>query len=210
MLKKTGQITLCLLAASTSIFAGDMGSATPPTSNVPEKGLYIGLGGSYNSIQTDQSLNINGSSNNVYLNGDLIATGSTTGSPTRYRNTQSTFAPEAQLAYFNHLTNSEQLWGIKFLYRYLGNASSSQNVNIPEVGVFNSPGFPGSSFLGNITINADEVSVNHQLALTPFIGHSFKNSFLYLGAGPSLFNVQSNRYGISGTATIESIPVGFA
>jgi hypothetical protein len=206
MFKKTRQITLCLLTASTSIFAGEMGSA----SNVPEKGLYIGLGGSYNSIQVDQSLNINGSSNNVYFNGDLIATGRTTGSPTRYRNTQSTFAPEAQLAYFSHFTNSEQLWGIKFLYQYLRNTSSNPNVNIPEVGVYNSPNLPSSSFLGNIAINAAEVSVNHELTLMPFIGHSFKNSFVYLGAGPSVFNIHSNRYGISGSANIEGISVGFA
>ena len=42
-----------LLNISSSVFAGSMG----PAVTAPETGLFVGLGGSYNSVKLDQSLN---------------------------------------------------------------------------------------------------------------------------------------------------------
>lgn len=210
MIKKAGSsVALCLALVSTSTFAGDMGSTSLQTSNIPNKGIFIGLGGSYNSVIGDRTINISGASE-ITQGTDIIATGSTRGPDVRFNNTQSTFAPEAQVGYFNHFTNREQLWGMKFIYRYLGLSSENQNVTIPQVGTFSSLSPGNNSFTGDISISSSELNVNHELVFIPFIGQSFRNGFVYLGVGPSLFRTQINNYGMSGSAIIEGFPIGFA
>jgi hypothetical protein len=44
--------------------------------------------------------------------------------------------------------------------------------------------------------------INHEMALMPFIGRSFGNSHLYLGAGPALFGTQSKIIDATGFAEI--------
>lgn len=210
MIKRTARsIALCLGFFSTLTFAGDMGSASLQSSNIPTKGIFIGLGGSYNSVLGDRKINLSGVSS-VVEGTELIATGSVRGENVRFRNTQSTFAPEAQVGYFNYFANCEQLWGVKFIYRYLGISSVNQNVNVPQVGTFISSSTESNSFTGNIAISSSELNVKHQLVLMPFIGQSFNNGFAYFGVGPSLYRTQINNYGISGSATLEGFPIGFA
>ncbi len=205
VVKTISSMTLCCAALSGVAYAGDMGS----TSTIPDKGFYAGLGGSYHSVTTDRTFDISGTSSVLDDTGVLIATGSTSGPDVRIQNAQSAFSPQVQAGYYQHFANSQQLWGMKFAYQYL-KSSANREVNIPQIGIFDSSFTSNNSFTGNIAISSSELNVNHELVLMPYIGHSFTNSFVYLGAGPSLFGTQINHYGMSGTATIEGFPVGFA
>ncbi len=207
-MKKTScNIALSLLAFSTATVAGSMGATSTETFNT---GLFIGLGGSYNSVKYDQKLHTSGIANIIPdAPLDPSAVGSARGTAAPFHNTQSTFAPEVQAGYVQHFNNSEQLWGVKFSYQYLGLTSSNQYVNIPLSGGFTDSDGVAYPFSGSVNHNASQLNVEHEWALIPFIGHSFTNSFLYLGVGPSLFKTQTNYYGTTGTAIIfDAFPVG--
>jgi len=47
------------------------------------------------------------------------------------------------------------------------------------------------SFTGNVVIGSYRTKLNHEFAFMPFIGHSFKRSYVYMGAGPALFGTQT-------------------
>ena len=159
-------------------------------SNVPDSGAFGGLGGSYNSVKLEQDLYASGISN-VYSSSILVADGTAGGPATPYVNSQSTFAPEAQVGYFKHFTNSNLLWGVKFFDEYLNSTTTDQAVNIPQDGAFTTTGSGGSNtFTGHVIISSIQTTVTHELALMPFIGRSFNDTFVYFGAGPTLSQVQ--------------------
>jgi hypothetical protein len=184
-------------------FAGDPKHGSWPASDVPKAALFGGLGGSANSVNfADQNIFAQGVSN-VFQNGVLVAFGSAGGPADPYSSTQSTFAPVAQLGYFQHLADSNWLWGVKFSYSYLAATSTNQSVVVPQVGSFTSSN--SSTFTGNVVVRSYQTSVSHQMTLVPYIGHSFERSFVYLGAGPSLSQTQSNLNGVIGFADLNGI-----
>jgi hypothetical protein len=88
--------------------------ASSPVSNVPRAGLFIGLGGRYNSVNfSDHNVFAQGVSN-VYQNGVLVAFGSAGGPADPYFDTHFTISPAAQVGYFQHFADSRWLWGAKF------------------------------------------------------------------------------------------------
>lgn len=170
-----------------------MAATTPPTTetNTPQTGLFIGLGGSYNSVGVEQDLSGTGITN-VYSGSTLVAYGEAVGPMPTYTDTQSTFAPEAQFGYFRHFKNSEWLWGAKFFYQYLNTTSSDNDIDAPQFGNYTTTGAAptNTTFTGNAFAESSELMTNDEMALMPFIGKSFKNSYIYLGVGPSLFNTE--------------------
>ncbi len=183
-------------AQSSNPFAA--GGLSP--SIVPRTAFFLGLGGSYNSVNFgNQNVYAQGVSN-IYLNGALVAVGSAGGPADPYINTQSTFAPGVQAGYFRHFTDSNWLWGAKFSYSYLRATSINQNVVIPQVGSFTSAN--SDTFTGNVVVRSYQTSINQQMTFTPLIGHSFEKSFVYFGVGPSLSQTQSSLNGVIGFADI--------
>lgn len=172
-------------------------------SGLPQAGFFLGLGGSYNSIKLNQNLYASGISN-VYADGSLTSAGQAGGPANPYANTQSTFAPLAQLGYFRNFGNSDWLWGAKFSYQYLGTTDTDSNVIVPQAGTFTNVS-SSNTFTGHVTIGSSQTSVNNELNFIPFIGHSFANSFVYLGVGPTVFGTQSKINSATGYADINGV-----
>lgn len=191
-----------LLNISSSVFAGSMG----PAVTAPETGLFVGLGGSYNSVKLDQSLNPLIGTTNVYDSGTLLAFGSAGGPAVPFHNTQTTFAPEAQVGYSRYFeNNNEKLWGIKLQYRYLGITSTDSDLVAPQTGVLTTTtAIPiNIAFTGRATIQSAQVQIEHELDLIPFIGAAFSSKGqAYIGMGPSAFSTKTSLYNVSGFADI--------
>jgi hypothetical protein len=170
--------------------------------------LFIGLGGSYNSIKLDQDLYAAGVSN-VYSGATLVAFGQAGGPANPFHDNQSTFAPEAQAGYFSNFANSSWLWGVKFRYKYLGITSTDRLVDSPQTGSFTNTGAApaNTSFSGNVIIQSSQSTINHELAFLAFLGHSFGSANVYLGAGPALFGTKSDVYHAIGYADINGTHV---
>lgn len=195
MIKKiAAYAALCLLTFINISFA-----------TVPNSGIFVGLGGSYNSVKLDQNLFASGVSN-VYSGSTLVAYGQAGGPANPFHNTQTTFAPEAQVGYFRHFTDSNWLWGAKFFYEYLGITTTHNNILAPQVGSFTNtnvaPAASNTSFTGNVVIQSSQTNVTNELALMPFVGHSITHGFVYFGAGPVVFDTQSDLYQATGYADI--------
>lgn len=186
MLKKSVVCAaLCLLTFSTSAAAADL-RLPPPAPSAPRGFFFIGLGGSYNSIKSDQELYSAGVSN-VFSGGTLVAFGQAGGPADPFSDTKSTFAPEAQAGFFSPLGNSTWLWGAKFRYKYLGITSTNSLVDAPQTGSFTNTGAApaNTSFTGNVIIQQSQMRVDHELVFLGFLGQSFGNTSVYLGAGPA-------------------------
>lgn len=171
----------------------------------PQSGFFAGLGGSYDSINMEQKLYASGVSN-VYdgsIAGPLVAYGEAGGPASPFSNTQSTMAPDIQFGYFKHFINSSWLWGATFSYKYLGTTATNDAVDVPQYGSFvNVSGDPSTSFTGNVVVGSSQMTVNHEFTFIPFIGHDFQSGYFYFGAGPAVFETQSNLNGVTGYADI--------
>ncbi len=206
-MKKLGVCTaLCLLIFPNLAFAADLGLPAAP--DMANGGFFFGLGGSAGSVAFDQHLYAAGVSN-VYSGATLVAYGEAGGPADPFHDNQFTLAPQAQVGYLSHFSGSNWLWGVKFLYQYFGTTATDQNVVSPQSGSFTNTGSApaDTSFTGNVVIRSSQTSIDHELALMPFIGHSFMNGFAYLGAGPVLFGTQSKLYGATGYADINGTHV---
>ena len=191
------------LLGGTACFAGGMGATE---SDVMRDGLFLGLGVDYNSINITQKSWGEGISNiqtSTGGNSNGIAQG--TGAP--FHNTNNTFSPEIQAGYFKHFTGSQNLYGVKFSYQYLGETATNSNLYIPQLGVMTSSTGATSPLFGYVNADSVQVTANHELTLLAFIGRSFENKYVYLGAGPSLFNLKSKNYYSIGYADYEGATV---
>ncbi len=188
------------LAVAGGVSAGaaqDLGAA----SLVPDAAFFFGLGGSANTTEfSDQNLYAQGVAD-IYQSGLLVASGSAGGSMQPSFETAFTFAPAAQLGYFRHFTDSAWLWGAKLSYSYQNAGSTEDNLIVPQAGSFT--GTSPSTFTGNVVLRSYETRITHQLAFTPFVGRSFERSFVYLGGGPTLSQLDANLNGMLGFAAID-------
>jgi opacity protein-like surface antigen len=145
--------------------------------SVPGAGLAIVASG-------EQSV-FNKGISNFFDNGVLLGTGTADGPPvTPTLQAKADFVPLLQLGYFRHFSDSDWLWGVKLAYSYLGTTLDQSNLVIPQVGTATVPNVP--SFEGFSVTKSYEVFIDHEFSLVPFVGRSFNNSFVYVGAGPSL------------------------
>ncbi|MGQ3892091.1 outer membrane protein [Legionella sp. CNM-4043-24] len=183
--------------------AGSMGAVEP---DLMHDGFFLGLGGNYNSIELTQKSWGQGISNiqtSTGSNSNGIAQG--TGAP--FHNTDNTFAPEVQLGYFKHFAGTDNLFGIKFSYQYLGATATNSDLYIPQTGTMVSSTGATSSLYGYVIADSVQATTSHEMSLLAFIGRSFGNKFVYLGAGPSLFNLRSKNYYSIGYADYEGVTV---
>ncbi|MCD6046792.1 MAG: hypothetical protein K0S08_439 [Gammaproteobacteria bacterium] len=199
--KSTICIALCLTTFPLFTFAESAESSAD--SNLLKSGFFVGLGGGYNSVNFDQTLDLTGTSN-VYSGPTLVSYGEATGPADPFNTTQNTFAPNVQLGYYKFLTNSNTLWGVKFIYQHLDATVTDPNLVVPQFGTLTN--VSGSdTFTGHATIGSTQTSINHELALMPLIGHGFKNSYIYFGAGPALFETKTNIYDVTGYADVNGV-----
>jgi opacity protein-like surface antigen len=61
-------------------------------------------------------------------------------------------------------------------------------------------------FTGNVPIGSFQTNVTHQMAWLAFFGRSFDAFTVYLGAGPSLSQIQTRYTNIAGFALIGGVP----
>lgn len=144
--------------------------------HVPQAGFFLGLGGSYNSTFLNRYFNGTGVSN-IYLTGALVGTGIAGGPATPFHDLFSTFAPVAQTGYFQHFHHSNNLLGIKFLYKYLGSTSTENNIVSPQVGSFTTIGGGGETFTGHFVMGSAQTTIDHELALLLYLGRSFYKTY---------------------------------
>ncbi|WP_242602399.1 hypothetical protein [Legionella rowbothamii] len=163
---------------SSLAFAGTLGEISSVADN--QTGLFMGLGGSYNSVRLNSNL-----LGTLNVTGGLPPLGIFAGRRASFHNRAQDFSLEAQAGYFKHFPASEWLWGLEFLYQYT-------NLKI------RAPGFvraidvtdPAVSTTDTLSFGAIDAKVNDTLMLPAFLGRSYKNSFIYVGVGPALFNTQ--------------------
>lgn len=190
---------LGLLTLGTIVYANGAYQYRP---NFSRGGVFAGLGGSYNSVKVDRSLTGTATTNVYTALGVLAATGSAGGPTNPYHETQSTFAPLFQLGYVDHLCNSCWLWGVKSTYRYLGLTSTENGLDSFQTGSFTIVGGTTDNFTGHFVISSAQTSINHEIALIPFFGHAYKDSYAYFGFGPVVYGTKYNIYGATGYADI--------
>jgi opacity protein-like surface antigen len=193
-----------LLAFSTSTFAADL--RLPPPAYVPPAGFFIGLGGSYNSVKFDQDIYALGLSN-VFNGATLVANGIAQGPGDPFHSLQSTFAPEAQAGYFRYFNDSGWLWGAKLKYKYLGTTATQQGLIVGQTGSSTPTGGGAPTPLtGNVLIQSTQTSIEHELSALAFLGHSYTNGMVYLGAGPALFKTKSTINRAVGFGDVNGVP----
>lgn len=187
---------LCTLVLSSAAFAGEMGEAS-----APEKHYFFGLGGAYNGANLDRQTIYGKGVNSAYLNGVLQSQGSAAGNSSPFYQNESVFSPHAQLGYMQNFKNGSDFWGAKFSYDYLDAHFSNNPMTIPQAGSNNNVQTQTITyFTGNYLVESVQTSINHELLLVGFIGHSFKSCNVYLGAGPALFGMDSRINNIVGHA----------
>jgi hypothetical protein len=193
---------LCLLAFPTTTFAGDTGWASGPTA--PNTSFFAGLGGSYNSVNFGSQSVYTVGTTNTYSGGVLVDSGMAAGPASIFVPSQTTFAPIAQVGYFQHFIGSDWLWGGKFSYSYLGTTGATQNIIIPQTGAFTAGGVV-TPFSGNAIFGSYQTTLNQDMSFMVFGGRSFERGFFYFGAGPTLSEIQTKINGVTGFADINAM-----
>ena len=201
MLKLPAFVVPMLTAAG--MCTGIGAAAAQTASNLPDSGFFVGLGGSYNSVNFGtQDVYAVGTSD-VYQNGAKVSSGSAAGPANLYTNNQSGFAPTVQLGYFQHFADTPWLWGAKFTFSYVGQTTTLDHVLLPQAGSFTyTESHETVPFTGNALVGSYQSSINEQLSLVPLFGHDFPSGFAYFGAGPSLSNVDTKLNSLVGFADI--------
>ena len=184
------RVALLLVAAVCPTAVGAQ-APSPETTSVPKSGFYVGIGGSANFADFGtQSLYNKGISDVFNGAGVQTSSGTADGPPIKPSfGTTAGFAPVFQLGYFRRFGDSNFLWGAKFLYNYLGNSSTQQNLIIPQYGSSSAGG--SSTFGGQSVTGGYTVGVYHQTSFTPFVGYALDRSFFYAGAGRMILPLSS-------------------
>jgi outer membrane immunogenic protein len=216
-------IILSATALSTVLLSGSVGAADlssikgsdAATSLVPKSGLSLGLGGNLNlATFGQQNFYWAGTSTDYFTNdGKAYGHGYAAWNTKVNLTPQFRVAPIGQINYFNHFGDSEWIWGGKFAYTYLNSRASVSNVGIPQFGAYflqdefrNRTVKYTSSFFGTGDLQSYQTSINNQFVLTPYLGRSFSNGFVYAGAGPSFSQVQTNLNNLTGYRNTNGTP----
>ncbi|MGI9230778.1 MAG: outer membrane protein, partial [Methylocystis sp.] len=219
LLSATALSTVLLSGSVSAADLSSIKSSDAVSSLVPKSGLSLGIGGNLNLATFGQQ--------NFYWAGTttdyFVSDGKTWGHGFAAYNTkvnltpQLRVAPLGQINYFNHFGDSDWMWGGKFVYTYLNSRASVSNVGIPQFGAYflqddiTDTRIPRtlrytSSFFGTGDLQSYQTSINHQMTLTPYLGRSFSNGFLYAGAGPSFSQIQTNLNNLTGYRNVNGTP----
>lgn len=180
---------------------GEYFSETECCSKVPRCMMFVGGGAGLAIVGSPEQSVYNLGISQIYESGQLVANGVADGPPvTPTLEAEVDCVPFAQVGYFQHFCDSNWLWGVKQSYSYIGANMSVNNLNIPQYGTSSNPNI--ATFEGYSVTRSYEVFTDHQFVLTPFLGRSFCNGFIYGGAGPSLNHVGASLNDVVGFATI--------
>ena len=182
-------------------------SAAAQSSSVPRTAFYAAIGGGYASARFGTQNVFAIGISDVYLNsnGALIASGIAEGPASIPMPNKSTFAPSANVGYFQHFAGSDWLWGARLFYTYVGANSTVDNIRLPQVGQFTEAGTT-YFFVGHAVAQSYETSIDHQIALMPFIGRSFEKGLLYIGGGATYSRTRTSIKGLVGFADVLNMP----
>ncbi|KTD56480.1 outer membrane protein [Legionella shakespearei] len=171
-----------ILGLSALAHAGEGGTVSSLAMN--PGGYYFGLGGSYNQARVKSS-----TWSVLDAASGMPPTGVFSGAGNDNYGSASVVSPQIQAGYFQNFSGSNWLWGIELLYQYskAGAKSRDSTVNLINLPV-NTTDAIGMDI---------QTKVNSAFVLPAFIGHSFVNSFIYLGAGPSLVRIHDTVYASS-------------
>jgi len=165
-----------------------------PAPGMPVTGLFVGLGGSFNTVNFGtQDVYFKGTAN-VFSGGVQASSGSADGTGYLHMDSEPVAAFSVQGGYFHRITNSDWLWGAKLSYSYLGGTTASlRNALVPQDGSTTPTGTTiVDPFTGHVAMRSYEVQLTHQMAFVPFVGRAFERSYVYLGAGPTLSQIKTN------------------
>lgn len=152
------------------------GSAGPGQNQ--ESGIFVGLGGSYNSVKFDQDYSANGVGD-VYSGGVKVATGHAGGPGAPFSDNQNTFAPEFQAGYYRFFKGTYNFWGIKFLYQYFNTTSIDKLIDTPQAGFLDPVNNAEEMFTGNVITKSAQTDINHEMMLLVFLGQRIDNVNLF-------------------------------
>ena len=191
MIKK---IACLLLLLPQLAFADNLGVDDPLST-----GWFAGIGGSYDSIRMHQQILDVGPIHMFDTTSVLTSFTSPAGTNTSYNESQSTFAPNVQLGYFRPFSAcNTRLWGFKLAYKYLVLSVTDRDLDAPINGALVNLQTGNEPQVTNFTIEVSPLHVNHEIDFTAFIGQAFTNSFIYLSAGPTIFEARPNLYTLTG------------
>jgi hypothetical protein len=181
MKKLLSQATVSLLVSGAvmTAFAGgpDMPSMVTP-------GVYMGLGGSWNTVDmtvnTTFNSTVEGTTNSYVLS--------------NIKDSQSRLAPMAQLGYWG-MIDDMWLWGLVGEYKYL-------NYNLNTINGTASVLNPGLA--SDVYSDALAVNLQHEFMLLLYFGATFDKGYLYLGFGPVLFTLRDSVRDYSAEGTFVS------
>jgi hypothetical protein len=183
-----------------------MAQTAAESTGVPVQSFFVGVGAGYNNVNFGtQNIYAIGTSDN-YSDGKLVSSGTAAGPGTVSLSSASTASPEVQLGYFRHIGDSPWLWGGKFSYTDLLASESAANVGIPQAGSFTyTESHEVVPFTGVAVVDAYKAEANSRFSLMPFIGRSFGKGFVYVGAGATLTETQTELNGLVGYAVINGV-----
>lgn len=168
------QIVLGLLVNGVLITAF-AGVPEIPSRLIP--GLYVGVGGSWNTI--DESFN------------SLLFTSNGRSGQDKYDVNLSRLAPTAQVGYWVPLCNG-WLWGVAGQWKYLAyetnNVNASRGQNLPNA-TFSSINIFGPKIDRDFTSQSE---INNEVLLLLYFGKQFNKGYAYLGVGPALFTASNS------------------
>ena len=194
-------VLACAVAGggATRVSAQSCGPDPACASNVPRSMFFAGVGAGLGLLASGEQSVVQQAPSNIFNGGVLVTTGQAGGPPvTPYLGTKADCVPLAQLGYFRHLGDTDWLWGAKGSYIYQDKVLTQAPLLVPQSGTSSNPAV--GTFTGLAVTRSYEVFLDHQFILTPFVGRSFGNGFVYLGAGPSLSRVGTRLNDVVGTA----------
>ncbi|CAN1489006.1 COG3637 Opacity protein and related surface antigens [Methylophilaceae bacterium] len=202
-MKKT--ILWALLVPSMASYAVLANAESEPTSLVPNAGAYLGFGFNAHSTRfNDQDVTATGTSVVTNSTTHAAVSSGTAGGPAVGidLNTVNAYAPSIQAGYFEKWQNSNYLWGSKFTYSYLGGSTATNDfIRIPQYGAYAN----GTPFTGNAIASSYQKTIKHQMSLIPYLGQAFERSTVYLGAGPTLSQVNTKINNLVGFADLNGV-----
>jgi len=189
-----------------SAFAG--GPDVPPAPMVTP-GFYIGAGGSWNTIDAENTFSVNETWKVAvpaagYNVGDVV-----TGSSKVHYLHRNRLAPMFQAGYWAPI-DSDWLWGLQANYKYLDHVDVvglDQLGNVATVLAGTLSVVAGNSTYRNMTA---KFKLTHELLLLAYLGMQFNKGYVYLGAGPAAFWVTDSlsMHGIIGSGNANGAATG--
>ena len=196
-------VLACAVAAGgvTRTSAQSCGPDPACDSNVPRSMFFAGVGAGLGLLASGEQSVVQQAPSNIFNGGMLVTTGQAGGPPvTPYLGTKAACIPLAQLGYFRHFGDTDWLWGAKCSYIYQDKALTVAPLLVPQSWTYSIPAIANFNCLA--VTRSYEVFVDHQFILTPFVGRSFDNGFVYPPARPFPVPRRDPR--------LNDVPVGFA